>query len=83
MHNAFCSMAVERNQWFGANNENERDLVTLSGRYENVDSLTRWVFRVAIPVYHRVMGDGKVCLSFFFRGHFRCLYSMVMDEWKS
>ncbi|KAL3458634.1 hypothetical protein BJX64DRAFT_279755 [Aspergillus heterothallicus] len=38
------------------NDENERDLVTLCGRYENVDSLTRWVFRVGIPWFHEVVG---------------------------
>ncbi|KAL4878728.1 hypothetical protein BJY04DRAFT_220795 [Aspergillus karnatakaensis] len=57
--NAFCCMAVERNQWFGANDEHTGDLVTLSGRYENVDSLTRWVFRVAIPVWHRLLGGER------------------------
>ncbi|KAL5337872.1 hypothetical protein BJX70DRAFT_399145 [Aspergillus crustosus] len=56
---AFCSMAVERNQWFGAKGENTEDLIALRGRYDNVDSLTRWAFRVAIPVWHRYMGNGK------------------------
>ncbi|KAL3475421.1 hypothetical protein BJX99DRAFT_247496 [Aspergillus californicus] len=55
--NAFCSIAVEFRQWFGEQGENEKDLITLSGRYENVDLLTRWVFRVAIPFYHEIAGD--------------------------
>ncbi|KAL2812510.1 hypothetical protein BJX63DRAFT_421732 [Aspergillus granulosus] len=65
--NAFCSTETELDQWFGndedggnvdgeGNDENERDLVTLSGRYENVDSLTRWVFRIGIPWFHKVVG---------------------------
>ncbi|CEN59310.1 hypothetical protein ASPCAL01762 [Aspergillus calidoustus] len=58
--NAFCSTIAEFNQWFGEegvnDEENERDLVTLCGRYENVDSLTRWVFRVLVPWFHERVG---------------------------
>ncbi|KAL4867944.1 hypothetical protein BDV12DRAFT_197804 [Aspergillus spectabilis] len=53
---AFCSTVAEFDQWFGENDENTEDLVTLSGRYENVDSLTRWVFRVFIPWFHDLVG---------------------------
>ncbi|KAL2845647.1 hypothetical protein BJY01DRAFT_234862 [Aspergillus pseudoustus] len=65
--NTFCSTVTEMDQWFGNCeeddddedgyvNENERDLVTLCGRYENVDSLTRWMFRVGIPWFHQLVG---------------------------
>ncbi|KAL4878732.1 hypothetical protein BJY04DRAFT_220799 [Aspergillus karnatakaensis] len=54
--NAFCSTLTEFDQWFGEDDENTDDLVSLCGRYENVDSLTRWVFRSAIPWFHRVVG---------------------------
>ncbi|KAJ0425118.1 hypothetical protein BJY00DRAFT_202964 [Aspergillus carlsbadensis] len=57
--NAFCSTVTEFDQWFGqegTNDENERDLVTLCGRYENVDSLTRWVFRSFVPWFHERVG---------------------------
>ncbi|KAL2792930.1 hypothetical protein BJX66DRAFT_233964 [Aspergillus keveii] len=58
--NAFCSTVAELDQWFGEegvdDDENERDLVTLCGRYENVDPLTRWVFRVCVPWFHEKIG---------------------------
>lgn len=42
---------AEYDQWFGTE-EHERDLITLSARYQNVDPLTRWVFGVCIPFWH-------------------------------
>ncbi|KAL2814903.1 hypothetical protein BDW59DRAFT_176293 [Aspergillus cavernicola] len=55
--NAFCSTVVECQQW---GEENEKDLITLSGRYENIDSLTRWAFRILIPFCHRLIGHKMV-----------------------
>ncbi|KAL4932080.1 uncharacterized protein BDV17DRAFT_288166 [Aspergillus undulatus] len=52
-HNSPCMMPAECNQWFGPGDENAADLITLCGRYENVDSVTRWVFRVGIPFWHK------------------------------
>lgn len=43
---------VEQEQW-----NDEKDLIALSGRYENVDHLTRWLFRVAIPWFDRLIGE--------------------------
>ncbi|KAL2869830.1 uncharacterized protein BJX67DRAFT_370634 [Aspergillus lucknowensis] len=57
--NAFCSTTAEFNQWFGENDENGGDLVALFGRYENVDALTRWVFRIAIPCFYKLVGYRK------------------------
>ncbi|KAL4973020.1 hypothetical protein BDW66DRAFT_162447 [Aspergillus desertorum] len=37
------------------NGDEKGDLVALSGRYENVDLLTKWVFRVVIPLYDRII----------------------------
>ncbi|KAL2831693.1 hypothetical protein BDW59DRAFT_157659 [Aspergillus cavernicola] len=56
----------ECGQWFGAD-EHAKDLITLFGRYENVDPLTKWVYRVYIPFwhqhvsryYHRLTGSTK------------------------
>ncbi|RHZ65491.1 uncharacterized protein CDV56_105129 [Aspergillus thermomutatus] len=50
--NYVCSTRLEQDQW-----KDEKDLIALSGRYENVDHLTRWVFRVAIPWFDRVIGE--------------------------
>ncbi|KAL4913780.1 hypothetical protein BDW62DRAFT_213975 [Aspergillus aurantiobrunneus] len=52
---AFCATPVECAQWFGPRDDNVNDLVALSGRYEKVDLLTRWVFRVIIPCFDRVV----------------------------
>ncbi|KAL5040909.1 hypothetical protein BDW71DRAFT_201786 [Aspergillus fruticulosus] len=64
--NPICVFPVECKQWFGENDEERGDLVALSGRYENVDLLTNWVFRVVVPLYDRfivyfrqVIGTGK------------------------
>ncbi|KAI9376041.1 hypothetical protein BJX61DRAFT_539208 [Aspergillus egyptiacus] len=66
--NAFCLTMVERHQWFGERktdekdedederHENERDLIALWGRYEQVDAFTRLIFRVFVPFYHRLVG---------------------------
>ncbi|KAL6235902.1 hypothetical protein BDW75DRAFT_229947 [Aspergillus navahoensis] len=53
--NPICIFPVECTQWFGENGEEKGDLVALSGRYENVDLLTNWVFRVVIPLYDRLI----------------------------
>ncbi|KAL4941869.1 hypothetical protein BDV06DRAFT_222700 [Aspergillus oleicola] len=50
--NAFCLTVVECEQWFSPEDEDGKDLITLWGRYENVDHLTRWVFGVVIPHFH-------------------------------
>lgn len=39
-------------QWYGSE-EKVKDLITLAGRYENVDLLTRWMYRVFIPFWHK------------------------------
>lgn len=62
--NAFCAMPTEFKQW-SSEEGNEKDLVALSGRYENVDLFTRWVFRVFIPFYHKMRGYKEVCLGSF------------------
>ncbi|KAL4908385.1 hypothetical protein BDW74DRAFT_100270 [Aspergillus multicolor] len=52
--NSVWSTPAECQQWTGGpDGENARDLVTLSGRYNNVDSLTRWVFRAFVPFWHK------------------------------
>ncbi|KAL4780596.1 hypothetical protein BJX76DRAFT_364187 [Aspergillus varians] len=53
--NTFCATAVECHQWFGEQGENAKDLVTLYGRYDTVDSLTRWAFRVVVPCFDRLV----------------------------
>ncbi|KAL4763105.1 uncharacterized protein BDW70DRAFT_21460 [Aspergillus foveolatus] len=53
--NPICVFPVECLQWFGKNDEERGDLVALSGRYENVDLLTNWVFQVVIPLYDRLI----------------------------
>ncbi|RHZ62599.1 hypothetical protein CDV55_101380 [Aspergillus turcosus] len=47
-----CSTKLEQDQW-----NDEKDLIALCGRYENVDHLTRWLFRVAIPWFDRLFGE--------------------------
>ncbi|KAL4941873.1 hypothetical protein BDV06DRAFT_172532 [Aspergillus oleicola] len=42
----------ELDQWFGEHGENAEDLVTLSGRYENVDPFTKWWIQTVIPAFH-------------------------------
>ncbi|KAL4994747.1 hypothetical protein BDV10DRAFT_188717 [Aspergillus recurvatus] len=51
--NSVWSTTAECHQWFGPKDDKEGDLITLSGRYENVDSLTRWVFRAFVPFWHK------------------------------
>ncbi|GFG18860.1 hypothetical protein IFM5058_09441 [Aspergillus udagawae] len=50
--NYVCSTTLEQDQW-----NDEKDLIALSGRYENVDHLTRWLFRVAVPWFDRLIGE--------------------------
>ncbi|KAL4775845.1 hypothetical protein BDW60DRAFT_225026 [Aspergillus nidulans var. acristatus] len=53
---AFCKTGAEFDQWFGERDENADDLVTLSGRYENVDHFTKWVIQSVIPAFHEWVG---------------------------
>ncbi|KAL4791897.1 hypothetical protein BDV19DRAFT_284922 [Aspergillus venezuelensis] len=47
---------AELDQWFGEDDENAEDLVTLSARYENVDPFTKWWIQTVIPAYHERIG---------------------------
>lgn len=46
-------------QWTGKEGENEKDLIALMGRYEEVDCATRWIYRVVVPYFHRFWGHRR------------------------
>ncbi|KAL4951070.1 hypothetical protein BDW69DRAFT_196737 [Aspergillus filifer] len=46
----------EHDQWFGKREQNTEDLITLAGRYENVDPFTKWWIQTVIPAYHARFG---------------------------